>query len=79
MTENPLPDRLADVRVHARVVLPETAVRLEDLAALVPGALVTTALPAATRAELSVNGFTLAGGEVVASDGRLALLLEEVL
>jgi flagellar motor switch protein FliN/FliY len=69
----------AEVRVRVRAVLPATAMSLEDLSRLEPGALVRLALRASVPAELVVNGCCLAEGQVVSVGGRRALALSEVI
>ncbi len=78
MSDAKVLEALGDVRVHARVALPASAVTLDELARLEPESLVRLELGAATAAELSVNGRVLATGEVVSVGGRRALAITEI-
>ena len=77
--DKPLWEKLGDTRVIVRVILPATAVTLEELEGLEPNTLLRLPVKTSSRAQLMVNGRALAEGEVVVTSRQLAFSLRKIL
>ena len=69
---------LDSVRVKVRLLLPTASLTLDELAGLVPGAILEFDAPAGCPVELVVNGRVLAEGEMVRVGKLRAFVLSEL-
>lgn len=71
-------DQVADLKVPLAVVLAETAVPLDELLELRPGAVIELKRRQGTPLELRLNGETIGSGRAVEVGSRLGLIVEAV-